>query len=66
MPPNPYRPALSRHFDQGAIAVLGLDPDPLAIELGPLGYDLVLIGLGATAFVAAARVFCRRDLPAPL
>ena len=36
------------------------------VELGPLGYDLVLIGLGGIAFAAAARIFCRRDLPAPL
>jgi ABC-2 type transport system permease protein len=36
------------------------------VELGPLGYDLVLILLGSVAYVLAAIVFCRRDLPAPL
>ncbi len=34
--------------------------------LGPLGFDMLLVGLGAVAYVAAAWIFCRRDLPAPL
>ncbi len=34
--------------------------------LGGLGYDGVLIGLGLAAYLVAAVVFCRRDLPAPL
>jgi len=33
--------------------------------LGPVGYDLLLIGAGLLAYVAAALVFQRRDLPAP-
>ncbi len=36
------------------------------VDLGPLGYDLLLIGLGGIAYVAATLVFQRRDLPAPL
>ncbi len=32
----------------------------------PLIYPLILIGLGATAYVVASIVFTRRDLPAPL
>jgi ABC-2 type transport system permease protein len=33
---------------------------------GPLGYDLILLGLGTAAYIAAGWVFQRRDLPAPL
>ena len=36
------------------------------LDFGPLGYDLVLISLGSAAFVFAAVIFSRRDLPAPL
>jgi ABC-2 type transport system permease protein len=36
------------------------------LELGGLGYDSILIGLGLACYVVAAIVFCRRDLPAPL
>jgi ABC-2 type transport system permease protein len=36
------------------------------IEPGPLGYDLVLIGMGLAAYLAATFIFSRRDLPAPL
>lgn len=35
-------------------------------EFGPLGYDLILIALGTASYLAAAVIFCRRDLPAPL
>jgi len=35
-------------------------------DLGPLGCDLVLVGLGLVGFVSAFFVFLRRDLPAPL
>jgi ABC-2 type transport system permease protein len=34
--------------------------------LGPLGYDLVLLLLGVLCYAAAAVIFTRRDLPAPL
>jgi hypothetical protein len=34
--------------------------------LAPLGYDLLLIGMGLVAYVAAAWIFCHRDLPAPV
>jgi ABC-2 type transport system permease protein len=33
---------------------------------GPLSYDLVLAALGVAGYLAAAVVFTRRDLPAPL
>jgi ABC-2 type transport system permease protein len=35
-------------------------------QLGGLGYDSVLVGLGLLAYVVASVVFQRRDLPAPL
>lgn len=35
-------------------------------DLGPLGCDAVLLGLGLLGFVVAFVYFCRRDLPAPL
>ena len=34
--------------------------------LGPLGYNLILLGMGLAAYVAASLVFRARDLPAPL
>jgi ABC-2 type transport system permease protein len=37
-----------------------------SFDLGGLGYDSILIGLGLASYVMAAVIFCRRDLPAPL
>jgi ABC-2 type transport system permease protein len=34
--------------------------------IGPLGYDLILVALGLICYAAAAVVFAKRDLPAPL
>jgi ABC-2 type transport system permease protein len=39
---------------------------PGAFELGALGYDSVLVGLGLLGYGIASFVFSRRDLPAPL
>jgi len=36
------------------------------MSIGPLGYDLILVGLGLICYFAAALVFAKRDLPAPL
>lgn len=36
------------------------------LDWGPLGYDLVLVGAGLAAYVLAAVIFVRRDLPPPL
>ena len=41
-------------------------PSQRWLELGGLGYDSVLAGLGLTAYVVASLIFWRRDLPAPL
>jgi ABC-2 type transport system permease protein len=36
------------------------------IELGPLGYNLILLGVAAASYISAGIVFHKRDLPAPL
>ena len=36
------------------------------VEPGPLGYNLILLGVGAVSYLAAGIVFHKRDLPAPL
>jgi ABC-2 type transport system permease protein len=36
------------------------------IEPGPLGYNLILLSVGAVCYAVAGYVFQRRDLPAPL
>jgi beta-exotoxin I transport system permease protein len=35
-------------------------------DLGPLGYNAILLGIAAVGYIAAGIVFHRRDLPAPL
>lgn len=41
--------------------------DPQGLwELGPLGYNCILLGLGIAAFAGATAAFRFRDLPAPL
>jgi len=41
-------------------------PSGDSFQLGGLGYDSILIGLGLVCYATATVVFCRRDLPAPL
>ena len=36
------------------------------LDLGPLGYDAILVGAGILCLMTAQIVFCRRDLPAPM
>lgn len=54
------------HSPAAAWSVLHYDGQGELLGLGPLGYDLVLLALGALCYAAAAVVFTRRDLPAPL
>ena len=42
------------------------DSQQQIVELGPLGYNLILLGVAAASYLAAGVVFHRRDLPAPL
>ena len=51
---------------QAAWCVILVDDAGRWAGLAPLGYDLLLIGMGLVAYVAAAWIFCRRDLPAPV
>ena len=46
--------------------VLILDSQSRIQDLGPLGYDLVLLAMGSAAYIGSGLIFCRRDLPAPL
>ena len=54
------------HAPKNGWAWTVLDSEGRIADLGPLGYDAVLIGLGLGALLLATLVFCRRDLPAPL
>jgi len=54
-----------RHPDT-AWAVLRYDAEGRWIDLGPLGYDAILVGLGLLGLLLASVIFHRRDLPAPL
>lgn len=47
-------------------ALVMRDSDGHFLELGPLGYNLVLIACGTISYVLAGLIFHRRDLPAPL
>lgn len=58
--------SLAARQPQAAWRLVQYDPQGQWAGLGPLGYDLVLLGLGAAGYLAAAFGFCRRDLPAPL
>jgi ABC-2 type transport system permease protein len=42
------------------------DPQGRFSEPGPLGYDLILLAVGAICYLAAGVAFQNRDLPAPL
>lgn len=42
------------------------DSQGTIFDLGPLGYNLILLGIGLGCYLAAAIVFQKRDLPAPL
>lgn len=51
-------------FDTWSIVVY--DQNNNFRDLGPLGYDLILVVLGIISYFVSAVIFCRRDLPAPL
>lgn len=42
------------------------DSQGAMLDIGPLGYNLILLGIGLACYIAAAIVFQNRDLPAPL
>ena len=47
-------------------ALLLRDSDGRVIDTGPLGYNLILLGIGLAAYLLAGAIFHKRDLPAPL
>lgn len=67
---TPYEPqkfiAAAVHTPQDAWSVALYDSAGKFLEPGPLGYNLILLGLGLGCYVAAGLVFHKRDLPAPL
>jgi ABC-2 type transport system permease protein len=42
------------------------DTQGQAVDLGPLGYNLILLAIGLVGYLAAGAVFHKRDLPAPM
>ncbi len=67
---TPYEPEAGVHLAMTAPdltwSIVKYDAAGQWTGLGPLGADLILIGGGVVAYIAAAIVFQRRDLPAPL
>ena len=67
---TPYEPEAGVHLAHQspdlAWSVLQYDSAGQFTALGPLGNDLLLVAGGLLAYVAAAVIFQRRDLPAPL
>jgi ABC-2 type transport system permease protein len=51
---------------QPSYLTIGLARDPATYWPIFWQYNLLLVGLGFVLFVAAATIFCRRDVPAPL
>ena len=67
---TPYEPEAGVHLaiesPDLAWSIVRYDTAGNWLELGPLGDDLILLAGGLLAYVAAAVIFQRRDLPAPL
>ena len=61
--PQPIAKVAMNH---GQAAAWGLSPADSESVLGPLVFTLLLIGMGLAAYVLAALLFRKRDLPAPL
>jgi hypothetical protein len=58
--------SMSLEDPQSAAHWLRLDDAGAFLGAGPLGGNALLLGLGAAGYLAAAAIFSRRDLPAPL
>ncbi len=58
--------SLAVHSPGAAWSFWLVDEQGRFVELGPLSYNLLLVGMGLAAYVLAAWVFHRRDLPAPV
>ncbi|REK08285.1 MAG: hypothetical protein DWQ37_20815 [Planctomycetota bacterium] len=62
---TPFEPQLLVG-DQARAWAFWVETSSGATELGGLGYDSTLVGLGLMGYVAAGVIFSHRDLPAPL
>jgi ABC-2 type transport system permease protein len=58
--------SIAAHDSAQTWALIMRSPRGEIRELGPLGYNLILLVFGIVSYVAAGVVFRRRDLPAPL
>jgi ABC-2 type transport system permease protein len=58
--------SIALHEPAMAWALAMRDAEGQFKELGPLGYNLVMVGSGVVCYALAGVVFGRRDLPAPL
>lgn len=68
---TPYEPQRFVHFavnhPERAWSIFLWNEKQTAIEsLGPMGCNLMLLGVGLVAYLAAGWIFSRRDLPAPM
>lgn len=63
-----YRPQqiAQAAIQYGPAAAWQLTPVDDTMLIGPLASTLILMAMGIAAYVAAVRIFARRDLPAPL
>ncbi len=62
---TPFEPQLLVG-DTARAWAMRVETAPGVFELGGMGYDSVLVGLGLICYLIAGMVFVRRDLPAPL
>ncbi|HUE73080.1 MAG TPA: ABC transporter permease [Pirellulaceae bacterium] len=58
--------ATAVHDAENTWSLLMRNSQGTIFDVGPLGYNLILLGIGLGCYVAAAIVFQKRDLPAPL
>jgi len=58
--------SIAVHEPARAWSMAMYDSSGAFVEPGPLGYNLILLGVGAVSYLAAGIVFHKRDLPAPL
>jgi ABC-2 type transport system permease protein len=58
--------SIGKHEPAMGWALVMQDAEGQFKELGPLGYNLVMVGCGVISYALAGIAFQRRDLPAPL
>lgn len=71
-----YLSVLTAYEPEAVVRIIDLSPDQTwnlffyedgeYKSLAPLGFHLVMLTVGTISYIAAAIIFCRRDLPAPL